>query len=85
MQISTGLSHAAVVLTVSATDAQRSNEPASGAVCRGQTRTAWVPTAKAWLDEGVGSLAVLAGAVEGLFSGVPFESGDGECQYQAGD
>ena len=48
--------------------------------------------AGAWLDEGVGSLAVLAGAVEGLVSGeggslagVPVEQGDGGCQYQAGD
>ena len=43
--------------------------PANDALCRGQIRMARVPTAKAWLHEGVGSLAVLAGAVEGLVSG----------------
>ena len=45
-----------------------------------------------WLDEGVGSLAGLAGAMEGLVSGedgslagVSVEQDDGGCQYQAGD
>ena len=60
VQIGTGPPHAAVVLSLSATDAKRSIEPASGAVCGGRIRTVQVPTAKAWLHEGVGSLAVLA-------------------------
>ena len=88
MQVGTGPPHAAVVLTLSTTDMKRFTEPASGAVCWGQTRTARVPTVKAWLDEGVGSLAVLAGPVEGLVSGeggslagVSVEQGDGGCQY----
>ena len=91
-QIGTCPPYAAVVLTLSATDVKRATEPASGAACWGQIRTVRVPTAKAWLDEGAGSLAVLAGAVECLLSGdggslagVPFEQGDGGCQYQAGD
>ena len=55
-----GPPHTAMVLTLSAADVKRSTEPASSAVCGGQIRTARVRTAKAWLDEGVGSLAVLA-------------------------
>ena len=85
----TGPPHAAVVLTLFATDAKRSSEPASLAVCRGQIL---VPIVKACLDECVGSHAVSTGAVEGLFSGeggslagVPFEPGNGGYQYQAGD
>ena len=92
VQIGTGPPHAAVVLTLPATDVKKSTEPANGGACWGQIRTAWVPTAKTWLDEGVGSLAVLAGAVEGLVSGeggslagASVERGDGQCQYQAGD
>ena len=69
VQIGAGPPHAAVVLTLSATDVKRSTEPDNSAVLLGTIRTAQVPAAKAWLDEVVGSLAVLAGAVEGLVSG----------------
>ena len=47
VQIGTGLPHAAVVLALSATDAKRSIEPASGVVCEGRIWKVRVPTAKA--------------------------------------
>ena len=53
-------------VTMSATGVKRSSEPACGAVCRGQTRTARFLAAKDWLDEGVGSFAFSAGAVKVL-------------------